>query len=216
MEEATRYNAKNIHIEHPGETAEEDRPPSSNRAERHESRGSCRVGCRAPQGRQPDPDPFVRPGARRPMAPRFAAAPAISDREHGYEEDATTSAEQDQQWRTAPLDACRTGKMERSQVVLSRKRRPRLSTIAYRSDRFGPRRSNSKRPAAVERDRRATLKYAFRSVFTFLTGWRRERDSNPRYGFPYTHFPGVRLQPLGHPSSRSAPLLKWASVAGAL
>ena len=31
-------------------------------------------------------------------------------------------------------------------------------------------------------------------------GWRRERDSNPRYGFPYTHFPGVRLQPLGHPS----------------
>ena len=30
--------------------------------------------------------------------------------------------------------------------------------------------------------------------------WRRERDSNPRYGSPYTHFPGVRLQPLGHPS----------------
>jgi hypothetical protein len=34
----------------------------------------------------------------------------------------------------------------------------------------------------------------------FLAIWRRERDSNPRYGFPYTHFPGVRLQPLGHPS----------------
>lgn len=30
--------------------------------------------------------------------------------------------------------------------------------------------------------------------------WRRERDSNPRYRFRYTHFPGVRLQPLGHPS----------------
>src|SRR5690606_24587924 len=28
--------------------------------------------------------------------------------------------------------------------------------------------------------------------------WRRERDSNPRYGFPYTRVPGVRLQPLGH------------------
>ena len=28
--------------------------------------------------------------------------------------------------------------------------------------------------------------------------WRTGRDSNPRYGFPYTHFPGVRLQPLGH------------------
>ena len=32
--------------------------------------------------------------------------------------------------------------------------------------------------------------------------WRREWDSNPRYGFtPHTHFPGVRLQPLGHLSS---------------
>ncbi len=28
--------------------------------------------------------------------------------------------------------------------------------------------------------------------------WRRERDSNPRYSSPYTHFPGVLLQPLGH------------------
>ena len=33
--------------------------------------------------------------------------------------------------------------------------------------------------------------------------WRRERDSNPRYGDkPYTHFPGVLLQPLGHLSVR--------------
>jgi site-specific DNA recombinase len=32
--------------------------------------------------------------------------------------------------------------------------------------------------------------------------WRREWDSNPRYGFPYTRFPSVRLQPLGHLSSR--------------
>ena len=32
--------------------------------------------------------------------------------------------------------------------------------------------------------------------------WRRERDSNPRYGFPHTRFPSVRLQPLGHPSAR--------------
>ena len=28
--------------------------------------------------------------------------------------------------------------------------------------------------------------------------WRRERDSNPRNGFPFTRFPTVRLQPLGH------------------
>src|SRR5689334_22806002 len=27
---------------------------------------------------------------------------------------------------------------------------------------------------------------------------RREWDSNPRYGFPYTNFPGLLLQPLGH------------------
>src|SRR3972149_7746059 len=27
---------------------------------------------------------------------------------------------------------------------------------------------------------------------------RRERDSNPRYGFPYTCFPDMLLQPLGH------------------
>ena len=28
--------------------------------------------------------------------------------------------------------------------------------------------------------------------------WRREWDSNPRYPFGYTHFPGACLQPLGH------------------
>ena len=33
--------------------------------------------------------------------------------------------------------------------------------------------------------------------------WRREWDSNPRYGFPYTRFPSVRLQPLGHLSGRA-------------
>ena len=36
------------------------------------------------------------------------------------------------------------------------------------------------------------------SVPTQGLKWRRRRDSNPRYGFPYTHFPGVLLQPLGH------------------
>ncbi len=33
-------------------------------------------------------------------------------------------------------------------------------------------------------------------------GWRRERDSNPWYGFPYTRFPSVLLKPLGHLSVR--------------
>jgi hypothetical protein len=36
--------------------------------------------------------------------------------------------------------------------------------------------------------------------------WRRERDSNPRYGFPQTRFPSVRLQPLGHPSGQGEAL----------
>src|SRR5262245_56870434 len=37
-----------------------------------------------------------------------------------------------------------------------------------------------------------------------VSSWRRGRDSNPRYAFwAYTHFPGVRLQPLGHLSVRS-------------
>src|SRR3954468_6218678 len=39
-----------------------------------------------------------------------------------------------------------------------------------------------------------------------LVRWRREWDSNPRYGFPHTRFPSVRLKPLGHLSG--APLLK--------
>src|SRR5271169_5428500 len=40
-------------------------------------------------------------------------------------------------------------------------------------------------------------------IFQLLTSWRREWDSNPRYGFPYTRFPSERLQPLGHPSGRA-------------
>src|SRR5437879_1122995 len=32
------------------------------------------------------------------------------------------------------------------------------------------------------------------------TTWRRERDSNPRYGFPYSGFQDHPFQPLTHPS----------------
>ncbi len=39
----------------------------------------------------------------------------------------------------------------------------------------------------------------------YVIKWRRGWDSNPRYdSSPYTHFPGVRLQPLGHPSRETA------------
>src|SRR5216684_2724672 len=34
------------------------------------------------------------------------------------------------------------------------------------------------------------------------TAWRRERDSNPRYGFPYSGFQDRLFQPLTHPSAR--------------
>jgi hypothetical protein len=33
------------------------------------------------------------------------------------------------------------------------------------------------------------------------TCWRRERDSNPRYGFPYSGFQDRLFQPLTHPSA---------------
>src|ERR1035441_8756235 len=33
------------------------------------------------------------------------------------------------------------------------------------------------------------------------TAWRRERDSNPRYGFPYSGFQDRLFQPLTHPSA---------------
>jgi hypothetical protein len=32
----------------------------------------------------------------------------------------------------------------------------------------------------------------------YVSRWRREWDSNPRYSFPHTRFPSVRLKPLGH------------------
>ena len=41
-------------------------------------------------------------------------------------------------------------------------------------------------------------------IYQIVRGWRRERDSNPRWSCPHTHFPGVRLRPLGHPSRCAA------------
>ena len=46
----------------------------------------------------------------------------------------------------------------------------------------------------------AGVKPATLGVRSSILKWRREWDSNPRYGFPYTRFPSERLQPLGHPS----------------
>ena len=50
------------------------------------------------------------------------------------------------------------------------------------------------------------VKSATGGVRSSVLDWRREWDSNPRYGFPHTRFPSVRLKPLGHLSG--GPLLK--------
>jgi site-specific DNA recombinase len=51
------------------------------------------------------------------------------------------------------------------------------------------------------------VKPATFSVRSSVLNWRRGRDSNPRDdSSPSTHFPGVRLQPLGHPSSSASTL----------
>jgi hypothetical protein len=56
------------------------------------------------------------------------------------------------------------------------------------------------KPADIGSNERVPLKRRMQSV----ERWRREWDSNPRYGFPYTRFPSVRLKPLGHPSGTVA------------
>ena len=55
----------------------------------------------------------------------------------------------------------------------------------------------------------------------WLRNWRRERDSNPRDGSPSTHFPGVRLRPLGHLSGAADKTISgcgpqaWSAAAAA-
>ena len=51
---------------------------------------------------------------------------------------------------------------------------------------------------------------AFSSYSPFTAPLRRKGDSNPRYSFPYTHFPGVRLKPLGHLSSIARTMYIWS------
>src|SRR3954447_17247520 len=54
----------------------------------------------------------------------------------------------------------------------------------------------------------ARLGFWFTGRLPGAVAWRREWDSNPRYGFPHTRFPSVRLKPLGHLSG--APSLEGA------
>src|SRR5215467_4303554 len=44
-----------------------------------------------------------------------------------------------------------------------------------------------------------------RSSLAASEGWRRERDSNPRYPFGYSGFQDHRHRPLGHPSAAEFP-----------
>jgi hypothetical protein len=48
---------------------------------------------------------------------------------------------------------------------------------------------------------RALLKKARQGFSAVQTAWRRERDLNPRYGFPYSGFQDRPFQPLTHPSA---------------
>ena len=57
-----------------------------------------------------------------------------------------------------------------------------------------------------------SAKNGVNSVPTQGLKWRREWDSNPRYGFPHTRFPSVRLKPLGHLSGW--PVLKGQATFG--
>jgi hypothetical protein len=43
-----------------------------------------------------------------------------------------------------------------------------------------------------------------RKFSAIQTAWRRERDSNPRYGFPHSGFQDHPFQPLTHPSARES------------
>ena len=46
---------------------------------------------------------------------------------------------------------------------------------------------------------RGSIHLRILKYFNYFNGiWRREWDSNPRYSFPHTRFPSVRLKPLGH------------------
>ena len=40
-----------------------------------------------------------------------------------------------------------------------------------------------------------SLQLLSNQIYINIKMWRRERDSNPRNGFPFTRFPSVRLQP---------------------
>jgi hypothetical protein len=54
--------------------------------------------------------------------------------------------------------------------------------------------------------RRLHLRVRQSATLQTFENWRRERDSNPRNGDrPFTHFPGVLLQPLGHLSATRMP-----------
>ncbi len=73
-----------------------------------------------------------------------------------------------------------------------------LSTVPHRQ-RFLSQRTDKVSGPRVQTERPAIARQVDRSPSpTIVRKWRRDRDSNPGDGFPPTHFPGVRLRPLGH------------------
>jgi hypothetical protein len=89
------------------------------------------------------------------------------------------------QFITSPAPNRRSHEVRRISALRDRFRAPRAKTSAQPLS-HNPRKQ-WKNPAAAGSGER------------FRGGkWRRDRDSNPGDGLPPTHFPGVRLRPLGH------------------
>ena len=74
---------------------------------------------------------------------------------------------------------------------------PRPGRLEWRTDRERVRTSD----ALIVSAKRLPPNVSFRVFVAFRytkSLWRTDRDSNPGDGHPPTHFPGVRLRPLGH------------------
>ena len=85
---------------------------------------------------------------------------------------------------------------------IARTRLSRVDRRKWRSD-SSLRKNRRRRGRAKRRKQRMNSCYQQtrkQTLYHILSSWRREWDSNPRYGFPYTRFPSERLKPLGHPS----------------
>lgn len=111
-------------------------------------------------------------------------------------------------WRATPIPGARDGGINTSRAPWGHDVMVPLMTAGFPGITHMARRT-----ASVDRTNFGNREPANEAVKPgWITGhWRREWDSNPRYGFPHTRFPSVRLKPLGHlsgaPSLEGAPMI---------